>query len=238
MRRITLLFGAAILAAVITGCTSGPTTTETRDVNGVDEVSMSGIGRLEIEQGSTESLEVQGPRDVVADLDTRMDGSVLRIEYNPSFWALEWLRPDQDVTIYLTVQELERIELSGAGSVRMEDFEGSELEIDVSGAGDVKVADLSVEQLDCQLSGAGSFEVDGEAEEQAVRLSGAGSYEAEELESSSAEIEVSGAGNATVWVKRELDLTLSGAGNISYYGNPRVQQDVSGAGRVQSLGDK
>jgi len=238
MRRITLLLSAAIFATLVTGCASGPTTTEIRDVSDVDEVSMSGIGRLEIEQGSTESLEVEGPENVVADLDTRMDGSVLRVEYNPSFWALEWLRPDHDVTIYLTVRDLKRIELSGAGSVRMEDFEGGELEIDISGAGDVKVADLSVERLDCQLSGAGSFEVDGEAEEQAVRLSGAGSYKAEDLRSLSAEIEVSGAGSATVWVERELDLALSGAGNIAYYGNPRVQQDVSGAGRVRSLGDK
>jgi len=238
MKRLALMLAATAIAASVTGCATGPTVTEDRDVDGVDEVSMSGIGRLEVEQGARESLEVEGPESVLADLDTRMDGSVLRIDYDPSFWSLDWLRPDQDLIIRLTVQDLRRIELSGAGSVSISDLEADDLEIDVSGAGSVDVDGLSADSLECSLSGAESFDVTGEVEEQTVRLSGAGSYEAGDLQSERAEIEVSGAGNATVWVEDDLDLTLSGAGNIDYYGDPRVQQDVSGAGRVRSRGDK
>jgi len=224
-------------AITLAGCSAGPTVTEERDVNGVESVSMSGIGRLEIEQGPSESLEVEGPERIVEALKTRMEGSELRIEYDAGFLSGLW-GTGREPVIRLTVEDLSRVDLSGAGSIEVDSLTTDSFELEVSGAGNAAIDDLQATRLKCTLSGAGNFEVSGQVFEQNVDLSGAGSFQAADLRSSRADIEVSGAGSAKLWVTQELDLRLSGAGDIEYWGNPRVNQDVSGAGSIESLGSK
>jgi hypothetical protein len=232
---LALVALAALLA--LTACDAGPTTSEQRDISSVDAIVMSGAGRLEIEQGASESLDVEGPQKAVDALRTTQEGSTLRIDYDPELLSGAWNAAD-DLIIRVTVRDLGRVELSGAGLVDVGELDVADFEIDVSGAGNVKMEGLTAESLTCSLSGAGGFEVAGEVTEQNVHLSGAGGYQAGELRSSRCTIEISGAGNAVVWVVDELDLKLSGAGNLEYFGNPRITQDVSGAGRIESRGVK
>ena len=53
-----------------------------------------------------------------------------------------------------------------------------------------------------------------------------------------AEVQVSGAGNASVWATDELKVQVSGAGDVKYKGSPRIEQKVSGgaaSSRCESL---
>ena len=59
-----------------------------------------------------------------------------------------------------------------------------------------------------------------------------------DLRSQNADIHISGAGNATVWVEEELDANISGAGSVDYFGKPEVSKNVSGVGSVNGRGDK
>lgn len=76
------------------------------------------------------------------------------------------------------------------------------------------------------------------AEQQAITVSGSGKYRAADLPSESANVQISGSGDATLWVIEILDIVVSGSGNVDYYGAPQVNQRVSGSGNVRSLGNK
>ena len=73
---------------------------------------------------------------------------------------------------------------------------------------------------------------------QEIHLSGAGSYDSSGVESGEAKVDISGAGNAVVWIKEKLKVEMSGAGNLEYYGTPEIDANVSGAGKMKSLGEK
>ncbi|HAF62492.1 MAG TPA: DUF2807 domain-containing protein, partial [Anaerolineaceae bacterium] len=63
-----------------------------------------------------------------------------------------------------------------------------------------------------------------------------GSYKAQDLKCHIAEIDISGAGSAQLWVTETLDVNLSGVGSLQYYGDATVNQNISGIGNVISLG--
>jgi hypothetical protein len=137
----------------------------------------------------------------------------------------------------LSVIELRGIELSGAGSIEAGPVDTDHLRIDVIGAGQVRLRSLRAEDLVVRHSGVGQCEVSGDVVQQDVRLSGAGEYAAADLQSQRADIGLSGVGSATVWATDQLAVEITGAGALYYYGTPEVSQQVSGLGTVRARGE-
>jgi hypothetical protein len=100
------------------------------------------------------------------------------------------------------------------------------------------LTNLDVEKLTASLSGAGSITADGLADEIDLRISGLGSFNGSELHGQTADVNISGAGEATLWLESQLTTMISGAGSVGYYGSPQVHEQISGAGDVKKLGDK
>jgi hypothetical protein len=66
-------------------------------------------------------------------------------------------------------------------------------------------------------------------------MSGASRLHAEELQTQTTELAISGAGKADVVATEKLRAAISGAGKVSYGGNPKsVEKRVSGAGSIRT----
>ncbi len=243
MRRVFLATMVVVLAVGLSGCvlrrvSNEPDRTESRDVSGFDSVSFAGYGELKVRQGSSYKLEVTGAGDVVDRVETEVRGDTLYIEWDSPGIVLWGGVSEPDLEIELTVPDLQRLEVSGAGEVTIDGLETEAFAFELSGAGAVFMDDLDVEELVVDLSGAGSAEVDGSAKSQEVSISGLGTYDARDLASDTARVEMSGAGTAIVWAEDSLDVELSGAGTVEYYGSPAVTQDISGVGSVEGRGSR
>lgn len=242
MRKTLAIVLLGALALGSSGCVVrqvelGGTRNETRDLESFDQIELAGYGNLTVVQGAGYEIELSGADSVLDRLSTEVRGDTLYIEQDDP-WFRWWTFSEPGLDLVVTVPELTRIAVAGAGEVTMDDFEGEEFEFRLSGAGSFSADDVRFEDLRVTLSGAGSAELSGEVDSQRVEISGAGSYDGKDLRSSSARVEMSGAGNAVVWVEDDLDLDLSGAGSVEYYGDPRVSQDLSGLGSVQRRGDR
>ena len=88
------------------------------------------------------------------------------------------------------------------------------------------------------LSGAGDMTAIGEADDFNLTISGFGGFNGKELHNKNAQVNLSGAGSATVWVDDELNAQVSGVGSVNYYGSPAVTKQVSGVGSISKSGDK
>jgi hypothetical protein len=209
---------------------SGNIEKEERDVSGFDEVSFSGMGTLIITQGEEESLVVEADDNILPLIETNVFGGSLIIGYK---WGYNVI-PATNIKFYLSVDDLSKISLSGAGKIECSNLETDKLEVELSGAGDIDF-DIDADELVITSAGAGDLTLSGEVEKQSVDISGVGRYNAKELESEECDIKVSGAGSATLNVAGELDIDISGVGNVYYIGNPRVKQDISGLGKVESI---
>ena len=216
---------------------SGVIVSETRTIPAYDGVSIDYPAVVTIRQGDAPSITVEADDNLLPQLTTRVVDGTLQIRSTGIDWSRR-VTPSREVRINLTVKDLGQIDLSSAGSVKVEGLNTVALKISVSGAGSVTLSRLTVQSLTLDLSGAGSVTADGTAQTIALDLSGLGSFDGGALEAQSATVVISGLGGATVWVKLDLTANISGMGSVSYYGSPQVNKDVSGLGSVRKLGDK
>jgi hypothetical protein len=222
-----------MLLLALSAC-SGVTRTETRDVSGFNSVTVSSFGELVIRQGDVESLTIEAPSDYLRYLETSVVNNTLNISTRRGFIGA----PARRVVYTLTVKELDRIQLSGAGTIKiLGGLKSTDFNLNLTGAGSIEIDSLSANSLVVNFSSAGAIVVAGKVDKQTVTMSGVGSYEAGDLESNSAKIVLTGAGSAVVWAKNTLDVTVSGVGSVGYYGNPQVSQNISGLGSVNNKGD-
>jgi hypothetical protein len=204
----------AVLAAllVLTGCSivngSGQLKSETRTVSGFTGIELSGTGEVTITQGDAESLTIEADDNVLPALTSEVRDSMLRLDTKPR----TRVQTRNPIRYRVTVADLNRIELSGSGSVAGVDLELTNLEVEISGSGTMNLA--------------------GSADQQEVEVSGSGQYDAAQLPSRSVSIEISGSGKATVAAAEQLRVDISGSGTVTYSGEPTIDQSISGSGRL------
>ena len=91
---------------------------------------------------------------------------------------------------------------------------------------------------DLTTCGEGGLEITGQAGQVDINISGAGSVNAPDLKVKTANVCISGLGNATLWVTDLLTGNISGRGSVSYYGDPLINTTLTGIGKLKSLGSK
>jgi Putative auto-transporter adhesin, head GIN domain len=220
-RTILMLVAAMMLAG---GCSrsltatrvegSGIVTSETRVLSDVRAVSLATVGDVEVVIGDDESIVIEGEDNLIPLITTDVADGVLTIGI-ANETSLDLTRP---IHFQVTVDRLELAEISGAGTLSIDDPGSDRVELLVPGAGTISVSG-AVDQLTASISGTGSVEASRLAADDVI-------------------VEVSGAGTATVWAVNSLAVTLSGVGNVSYWGDPQVDQTITGVGDLRALGSR
>jgi hypothetical protein len=243
----SLLFIAPLILMVLMACRLGNVTfdsqvvqgsgrmaSEERDIRGVTEVSLTGMGDLTIVQGDEEGLTIEADENLLPNITTDVRGSELTIGFRSGIS----LRNMGQVKFTLRVKDISRVTISGSGNVRSAELNAGELRMTISGSGNVDIANLTASKLQVNTSGSGNFNLAGNVTEQEVIITGSGNYRASDLQSSRASIRVSGSGSVDVWAEDELDVRISGFGSVNYYGQPEISQRITGSGSVRSRGSK
>jgi len=225
---------SAVSASADTGTImgSGKVVSQIRTVSSFDKLSVGGIGTVVLTQGKSPSLTVEAEDNLQPYLSTEVTNSTLRIGvHTPQGQSITATKP---IRYLLTVPKLTRVDLSGAIALETTTFKSDSFTLNLSGSGSAKLTHFQATSFTAVITGAGEISISGQVRQQTINISGAGRYTANDLTSSTAKIDVSGAGSATVNVHDSLDATVSGAGSILYAGHPQVTQNVSGAGSVQA----
>lgn len=245
MNRKSLLFVLPLIALVLMSCRvaniridserihgSGTLKTETREVSNIERISLEDIGDLTIVQGDKEGLTVEADDNLLQYIETNMRGRELELKLKDGYQVSS----DSTIRYKLTVKNLNRVSVAGAGNVTAEKLKVGDLALNVAGAGNVDIADLQAGDLRAEMSGSGNFNLKGKVDSQDLTINGAGNYTAGDLESKTAKVTINGAGNVTLWAVDDLNIRISGFGDVKYYGSPDVTQSITGGGGVKSLG--
>ena len=221
----TALMGSCIEITGVKG--DGNVVKEDREVSGFTSLEVSGAFEVFLYQGKTESLTVEADKNLMELIVTEVKGDKLRI------YTKENIKKATELNVYLTFEELEMIDISGAVSIEGEGvFEFDELHLDGSGASEINM-EMNVSSLHADFSGASEIELSGTAGSASFDISGASEIDALDFKISHCELDVSGAAEAKVHVIDMLEVNVSGAASVRYKGDPRVSQDVSGAGSIK-----
>jgi hypothetical protein len=103
----------------------------------------------------------------------------------------------------------------------------------IRGAVKLSVKQISGPAFALDASGASHVLLDGNIDHLLADMTGASELEASRLQTKTAEISTTGAGDAEVAVAEMLKVAITGAGKVTYSGNPTIEKHITGAGSVR-----
>ena len=197
-----------------------------------------GAGDVFIEQGSTCDWTVEGDPELVEMIKGEVIDDTLLLKLQSDQEGLRKVRSileESQLRFHVRVKSLSGLTLSGAGSIHADLLTGENLDILHAGEGQLILNGLGYQTLQVALQGLGEVALSGDVQNQDVDLTGFGTYKAENLKTQKANVTLTGAGKARIWVEGELNASLDGAGSILYKGEPAVEKTVTGLGSVKPL---
>ena len=186
---------------------SGVAASETRAVASFDSIEATGIGKLKLRIGDSESLKVMADDNIVPLIKTEVKNGVLTLSTKGATLS------KTDIVFEVTARRIKHLENSGTVSIDASGFNGGELSVETSGVGSIKLR--------------------GRVDSFKAELSGVGSLEADALAADRVDTNLSGVGSAHVRAEKSLRANVSGVGSLSWKGAATdVTTNVSGIGRV------
>lgn len=233
-QRVKLLI-LSIIAIFLMGCIggtrgNGTVENESRSVSQFTEIRLQTVGEVQLSQAETTTLTIEAEENLLPLIETVVDGDSLIIRTQRG----RNITPTEPIIIRLSTPTLNKITISGSGTVNANDIGTEVLDIAVSGSGDVRIDALEGDRVKSTISGSGDISLSGDVSEQEVQITGSGDFSAVELLSNTAVVTITGSGNATVFATSSLDASITGSGNITFYGDPAVKRAISGSGDIEA----
>jgi hypothetical protein len=205
----------------------GNVTKEDRKTDSFTGLKVSSGIDVYLRQGSDESVTVEADENLHEYILTEVRGGVLNVysEYN--------IRHAEKKRVYVTMKEVNSVKTTSAGDVIGEGTINSDrLELSASSAGGIKLA-VNAKRISIDISSSGDISVSGETDILRADLSSAGDLNAYDLRSREADVDVSSAGDADIYVSERLTARASSAGDINYKGDPKyIDAHSSSAGGI------
>jgi hypothetical protein len=227
---------------------SGAEKTSARQTAAFSRVDLKGSMRVTIVVGEPRSVTVHGDDNLIGEVRTKVEGETLAISNRHPY------RSKIGLSVAIRVPTLTAVELSGSGTIDVQDVQGASfaaglsgsgeialsgkparLDLSISGSGAAKLDRLEARDVRVDLSGSGDVEANGKTERLDVSIPGSGDAQLNRLVARDVHVDISGSGDVEVRAVDSLAAEISGSGEIEYAGNPRrVEKDVSGSGEIKA----
>ena len=253
MRKILSLLSAMVLLASV----SFAQNRETRDVSVFTKISFRSPGTVYVKQGGPQKVEIEGSAETLEKIKTKVADGKLSIGPEDSWYNWGW-GDDNKVTVYITVEAIEALSVSGSGDMVVQTkITGDNLKLNVSGSGSLK-AEMDVADVDADVSGSGDMTLKGKCKSFNSDVSGSGSIELNAVIAGVADFDISGSGEieasgSSQSVKAEItgsgkvlaanlvtdkcNVRISGSGDVEINVKSELDARISGSGTVGYKGD-
>lgn len=208
--------------------------TEDRHLSGFHAVDISGSFDVFIVQGTTESVRVEAPANIIHHIATEVKGGTLNIYNKDHFsWGNLFSGGHRKIVIYVSVKNINSIALTGSGDVYFkEGISADNLRLAVTGSGDMS-GKLNAKTLETSITGSGDVKVSGHADNSKVSVTGSGNYSGRDVSTINTIVRIGGSGDASVNASGSLQANVTGSGDIRYIGNPKnISKSKSGSGDI------
>jgi Putative auto-transporter adhesin, head GIN domain len=203
---------------------------EVRTINGsFHGIRVSNAIDVIIKQGNDEAVVVSASEEKYRNrIKVEVKDGILRIWFDNEGWKWNWNTGDKKLRAYVSVKNLDVIDVSGACDVKIDGIlKGNTMAVRLSGASSIK-GELSLSKLKMELSGASDCTFSGRVSDLVVSSSGASDFKGFDLSSDYCVAEASGASDIKVTVNKELKVEASGASDVDYKGNAVISSFKTG----------
>jgi len=222
---------------------------EARSVSDFEEITHTGSFNVYVKQDSIFDLEVEADENLLPYIETYVRGDELIIEPEDH----KNLVSDNPINVFVRLPVLEKIKLTGSGSIETDYFNCNEnnlyikltgsgkihfdadadfTDITNTGSGDVE-GKLYTDQVNIEITGSGEVELEGEAGESDYLITGSGDIRTFGIKHNNNTSRITGSGNIFLNVDNELDVEITGSGNLFYKGTPDIKKQITGTGNIR-----
>ncbi|WP_374949471.1 head GIN domain-containing protein [Mucilaginibacter sp.] len=209
---------------------------EDRHLSGFNAVSVSGSFDVYVTQGSSESVKVDAPSDIIDRIITEVDGGVLKI-YTKNNNGMNWSwGNNKKIVVYVSIKDVNAVSLSGSGDVFFKNgLRAPSLKLKLTGSGDL-TGKVDVKNLESNVSGSGDITISGRAETSIVSVVGSGDFTGQGLITANTSVKVAGSGDARVNAADRIDASVVGSGDVHYTGSAKnISSSKAGSGSVTRM---
>jgi hypothetical protein len=208
---------------------------ETRNVSTFTKIEFRIPGKLYLRQGSPQKIEIDASSDNLHQINSEVDGNSLVIDAKGK-WK-NWNGNDDKIAVYITVENINGISVSGSGDVIAETkIISNSLDVNVSGSGSFK-AEVEIDgEIDTRVSGSGNIDLKGNSKSFDSNVSGSGKVALAVNVSNRVAFGVSGSGKIEASGKADFVKTsISGSGKVlaSNFETNKCEVRISGSGNVE-----
>ncbi|MES2267355.1 MAG: head GIN domain-containing protein [Bacteroidota bacterium] len=227
----TLLVAAALV--VTTGLAKADT--QDRHLTGFTSVAVAGSYDVFITQGSSESVKVDAPSNIIDKIITEVQGGVLKI-YTKEGTSWNWNTGNKKMIVYVSIKDVNAVSLAGSGDVVFKDgLRATSLKIKLTGSGDIS-GKVDVKNLESSIGGSGDITLSGRADNSVVSVVGSGDFTGQNLVTTNTQVKVAGSGDARVNANDKIDASLVGSGDVHYTGSAKnISSSKAGSGSVSRM---
>jgi len=239
MKRLIYLMAVVLMATISAVNVNGQFANSIRG-NGVVEKNVRSIKEpihgvkvssgidVYLSQGSTQSVTVEADENLHDVIVTKVENGILNVYTDKNIYSASKKR------VHVTIPEIDNLSTSSAGDiVGVTPIKTEDIQLTASSAGDISV-EIDANEVGINISSSGNINISGKCDKLFARLNSAGDLNGYELVSKEADIEVTSAGNASIYVEDRLDARASSAGDITYRGDPDyVNAHSSSAGNIR-----
>ena len=191
---------------------------ETRSVTGFERIELLGSLDVKYMQGDSFSVKVDAPVEVIIDVETRVEGNVLKVNMKgDGNWINFGVTDSRNVTVYVTSPDFLGITLRGSGDFECQRLlDTDRLDIVLNGSGDIRFDDVICDRIDVSLVGSGDVDVKNvKTLASSVNLIGSGDIKMAFDDSGTVESNLTGSGDITLsgYVK-EYRSNVRGSGDM------------------------
>lgn len=225
---ITLSFILIFFSSCMNSITgTGETTMATRNIENFSAIELNLNADIILTDSNVNSLMISAQENLmpVITMVVKSDKLIISSDKN--------ILESKPITIYLSVNRLQALELNGSGNVRSTNtLKTGSVRLELNGSGTFDL-DVVCDKLIATISGSGRAILKGSGNQSNLDISGSGVIESYGFRSGNCQVEVSGSGQANVTATSELKASVSGSGSIQYQGNPtNIIPSVSGSGSI------
>jgi hypothetical protein len=186
---------------------NGHMKTEERPVGAFANIDAGGAFDIEWQNGSP-ALRVTTDENLLPHIENNVSDDTLHLRTREHVW------PTHGIKVVISSPTRTGAKIRGAVKLTAKQLSGQTFALESKGAAEVSL-DGNIDRLLVDMTGASQLTADG-------------------LQTKTAEISTTGAGDADVAVTDTLKVVITGAGKVSYTGNPAtIDKRITGAGSIQ-----
>ena len=212
MRKILIVLFAGCVV-LIAGCHlpgirgNGHIKTEERPITAFVNLDAGGAFEIEWQNGSP-ALRITTDENLLSYVENNVSGDTLHLSTRKHVW------PTHGIKVVISSPTRAGGKIRGAVKLTANQLSGPIFALESKGASEV-VLDGNIDQLLVDMTGASQLAAGG-------------------LQTKTAEISTTGAGDAEVAVSDTLKVVITGAGKVTYSGNPpTIKKQITGAGSIR-----